>query len=147
MAINVSNVNLEIFIYLERAAVERRTVSYEQVFNHLGWPNDPEHRIMLTQHLTAIFMWCKKHNFPHLTVIVVRKSGADQGLPGKGFWDLLYPPSKSSLVNLSDRDTRRALTRALQDRVFDLFELLGPQDEQQRTQEATPQNRTAVCSS
>ena len=39
--------------------------------------------------LTQVFDWCKEHELPPLTAIVVRKSGQHKGLPGKGFWDLM----------------------------------------------------------
>lgn len=47
---------------------------------------------VLSPILCKIATWCAERHLPPLTVLVVRKSGADEGLPGQGFWDLLGMP-------------------------------------------------------
>jgi hypothetical protein len=53
----------------------------------------------------------------------MRKSGADQGIPGKGFWELLKPADPLQYVDLSDYKTKATMARLFQNRVFDYYTL------------------------
>ena len=118
-----------VLAFLVFKATYKQTTTYEEINEHLeqrglNWMREPAditaHR-ELTKYLTDIFVWCRSRNIPHLTSLVVRKSGADQGLPGKGFWDLLMPVDPLQFVDLSDRKTKAAMTRLFQNQVFDYY--------------------------
>lgn len=74
---------------LIRLAIQKRTTNYSKLATDLGLPDSGN---ALGQAigpvLGDVYQWCEKRGFPPLTALVVRKSGADEGLPGKGFWDL-----------------------------------------------------------
>lgn len=114
-----------VLAFLILKATYRNTTTYEEINEHLeqrgfNWMIEPAeitaHR-ELTKYLTDIFHWCRAHNHPHLTALVVRKSGADQGIPGKGFWELLKP------IDRSDYKTKATVARLFQNRVFDYYTL------------------------
>ncbi len=108
-----------------------QTVTYEDINEHLeqrglNWIREPANitaQRELTKYLTDIFYWCRTRNQPQLTSLVVRKSGADQGLPGKGFWDLLNPDKSLQFVDLEDRKTKATMTRLFQNQVFDYYSI------------------------
>lgn len=92
-----------------------QTTTYEELAQNFGLPDSGNSLgSALTPVLTSIFIWCNRHGLPHMTSLVVRKSGADQGIPGSGLWHLL---GESNLT----RDERRARTAALHNEVFDFF--------------------------
>ena len=120
-----------VLAFLVLKATYRETTTYEDINEHLeqrglNWMREPAditaHR-ELTKYLTEIFHWCRKRNMPHLTSLVVRKSGADQGIPGKGFWELLKPVEPLQYVDLSDYKTRATMARLFQNHVFDYYTL------------------------
>ena len=120
-----------VLAFLILKATYKQTTTYEDINEHLeqrglNWIREPAnitaHR-ELTKYLTEIFHWCRAHNHPHLTALVVRKSGADQGLPGKGFWDLLSGPEPLQFVDLNDRKTKATMTRLFQNQVFDYYSI------------------------
>lgn len=118
-----------VLAFLVFKATYRQTTTYEDINEHLeqrglNWMREPAditaHR-ELTKYLTEIFHWCRAHNLPHLTSLVVRKSGADQGIPGKGFWELLKPADPLQYVDLSDYKTRATMAQLFQNHVFDYY--------------------------
>lgn len=119
-----------VLAFLILKATYRQTTTYEDINEHLeqrgmNWMREPAditaHR-ELTRYLTEIFHWCRTHNHPHLTALVVRKSGADQGIPGKGFWELLKPADPLQHVDLSDYKTKATMARLFQNHVFDYYQ-------------------------
>lgn len=85
--------------YLSTKAWSGKTVTYEELAHRLTQHNDEEHApfpiagsamaTAIAEVLTAVYDWCKEHELPELTAIVVRKSGQHKGIPGKGFWALM----------------------------------------------------------
>lgn len=79
--------------------------------------------------LEHIFLWCKRRGQPHLTSIVVRKSGADAGIPGRGFWVLAL--KGSTFEDIADATSQEkiakqmkvTLTSAYQKQVFDYWKI------------------------
>lgn len=59
-------------------------------------------RGMLNAALAIVMEWCQERGMPPLPVLAVRKSGADAGLPGKGFWDRLKVPVHEPVVEGSN---------------------------------------------
>ena len=113
-----------VLVFLVLKATYKQTTTYEDINEHLeqrglNWIREPAditaHR-ELTKYLTDIFHWCRAHNHPHLTALVVRKSGADQGIPGKGFWELLKPVDP-----LQYDDLKATVARLFQNHVFDYY--------------------------
>lgn len=93
MQTNLTGVEAHIFGILVSHAINRETTNYESLAAAVG-RNLPTSGSQLGQVLSPIlsniFRWCEAHNLPYLTSIVVRKSGAQQGIPGAGFWELYY---------------------------------------------------------
>lgn len=126
----VKNYNKKLVLaFLILKASCNETTTYEDINEHLeqrglNWVREladiTAHR-ELTSYLTDIFHWCRTRNQPQLTSLVVRKSGSDQGLPGKGFWDLLNPDKNLQFVDLDDRKTKATITRLFQNQVFDYY--------------------------
>lgn len=100
---------LQIWQILISEARNRRTITYEMLADMLGYKGAGA----LGKRLGPIWAFCKYHNLPPLTVIVV---GKDSGEPGEGLeeykdiggsfdqtrenvfkynWFSLYPPSES----------------------------------------------------
>lgn len=108
----------QIYSYLVGKAFLGHTTTYENIANEFGLPNKGNQLgSTLSPLLSSIYHFCHEHQQPHLTVIVVRKSGEDKDLPGKGFWDL-YDATE-------DRSERRIMTKNLQERVFAYWGSLG----------------------
>ncbi|MNI40500.1 hypothetical protein D3C73_947250 [compost metagenome] len=69
--------------------------------------------------LYDVFNFCVEAKLPHLTVLVVRKSGRDMNLPGPGFWKVFAPDQVLSIedkVSMTEEETVKC---------FRLFEKLG----------------------
>lgn len=80
-------------VYLINCATERRTTTYEELARQFDLPTTwPQMGVQLSKILYRVFAWCETKRFPKLTALVVRKSGADVDLPGKGFWDVAGLP-------------------------------------------------------
>lgn len=89
MSINEQHETRTLKLLLD-SAMEGRTLHYEDIAQHLGTPlRGNALGAAISPLLGAIFNWCQSRGLPHLTSIVVRKSGTDKGLPGSGFWALL----------------------------------------------------------
>jgi alkylated DNA nucleotide flippase Atl1 len=85
-----ANINSRVYAYLVERASVGETTNYEQIALHFGLPSSGNQLgSTLTPILEDIFVFCESHRLPPLTAIVVRKSGTDAGLPGKGFWTLI----------------------------------------------------------
>lgn len=75
---------------LIRLATQGTTITYQDLALELGLPSAGNALAKcLVPYLSNVFFWCKARQLPHLTSLVVRKSGTDKGLPGPGFWDFM----------------------------------------------------------
>jgi len=103
---------------LTEIAARRQTTTYSELAEMLGLPTTGNALGQaLSPLLYEILDWCKIHNVPPLTVLVVRKSGADAGLPGQGFWNCLnLLPLLESEETM--RTTKRRMTRELTEEVY-----------------------------
>lgn len=113
----------QIYRFLVKKAQDRQTTYYEEIamkFEHLGLHTSGSALgACLSPILDDIFKWCQKRGQPPLTSLVVRKSGADVGFPGRGFWTALGMPHHH---NLNTRE-KQTLVDAFQKQVFEYYEM------------------------
>ena len=106
--------------FLVACAASGHTTNYEAVAVATGLPSSGNQLgSTLSPILGKIFKWCEANGMPPLTSIVVRKSGADAGLPGAGFWALAYPARELK------RSERELLTSVYHERVFAVYGTLN----------------------
>lgn len=111
----------QIYAHLVNRAAQHQTTTYEAIANEFGLPNKGNQLgSTLSPLLSDIYRFCESHNQPHLTALVVRKSGALKGLPGNGFWHL-YDDG----IAVGDLLTKVNLTKELQAKVFEYWAMLG----------------------
>jgi len=109
----------EIYVYLIKKASVGSTVCYEELAMHFGLPSSGNALgKFLSPLLGYIYAFCEDTKQPHVTAIVVRKSGADKGLPGPGFWGL-HGNSEYT------RDIKRTITKQLHEKIFSYWGLLN----------------------
>ncbi len=114
----MANVTKAVKLFLEAKATLGKTTTYEEIALALGLPSSGNALgATLSPILGEIFHACESERVPRLTSIVVRKSGQDKGLPGKGFWYLLQAHGESEL----SRAVKRELTAGFQQAVFDHY--------------------------
>ena len=107
----------EIAMHLIGLAMEHKTTNYSELAEEFGLPQEwPQLGSVLSPILYDIFNWCEKLRMPKLTVLVVRRSGADMMLPGRGFW------SACGMENLS-RKERINLTEMFTGEVYRYFDI------------------------
>ena len=71
-----------IFPLLAQCAQDHRTITYSALGRFVG----VYHRDRALHFaLGSIWQWCQENDHPHINAIVVRKSGARNGLPGLGY--------------------------------------------------------------
>ena len=88
-----------IFPFLARRAQHRRTITYSELGSFIGVHHrDPK----LHSALGSIWHWCEKNGYPHINAIVVRKSGAREGLPGPGYTPRGTPISRQDWQQVRD---------------------------------------------
>lgn len=76
-------------VQLITLATEGRVTTYEDLAFALGTPTSGNALGgTLGPILGDVFHWCVRTKMPMLTSLVVRKSGSDEGMPGRGFWEL-----------------------------------------------------------
>lgn len=103
--------------YLQHCAVQKQTITYESLAIILGLPSKGNAMVTaISRTLYDVFNFCEKAQLPHLTVLVVRKSGKDAGLPGSGFWKVYLKEENPSL------DTRITHTEQLTAECYRLFD-------------------------
>lgn len=104
-----------IAIHLMELAVLRRTTTYEELATLFHLPTEwPQLGSTLSPILYNVYDWCRTKLLPKLTILVVRKSGADMGLPGQGFW-------AAGGHNNLDRAGKVLLTELWTAEVYDYF--------------------------
>lgn len=116
----------DIIVFLIKKAMHGQTTTYQEVAIAHGLPNTGNQMSMtLSILLGDVFLWCLERRLPHLTALVVRKSGTDQGLPGRGFWLLLdNTDALHEDVGVdASRKVRRALTTEFQRQVFNFWDV------------------------
>lgn len=113
----------QIYRFLVQKAQNKQTTYYEEIavkFQHLGLHTSGSALgACLSPILDDIFKWCKNRGQPPLTSLVVRKSGADEGLPGKGFWDALG----MSTLNYRTSERKFAIVKVLHQQVFNYYKM------------------------
>lgn len=112
-----SNIHRDILLTLIKTASDGDTITYSklaqihnlpEVGNTLG--------IALSGYLYTILLHCENYNMPPLTALVVRKSGQDRGLPGRGFWI-------AKNMNDLNRDEKRQKFQELLDDIYSVFHI------------------------
>lgn len=110
-----------IYLTLVEHALNRETTTYEALAVKHGLPScGSQLGTVLSPYLSDIFMWCNGRGQPHLTSLVVRKSTATKGIPGKGFWQLFGVLGTPSYMELTLAE-QRLLTKTFQDQVYCYF--------------------------
>lgn len=115
----MANINQDkvrsVFLYLIGKAVRGEIATYKEVALHCGLPSTGNALGgVLGPILGQVFEYCQTREMPYLTVLVVRGSGKEKGLPGEGFWNLY----RDELVF-----DKKDVTKTLQQQVFDYFDL------------------------
>lgn len=106
--------------FLQLMALQRQTVNYETLAIVLGLPSKGNALASaISPVLYDVFNFCVEAGLPHLSVLVVRKSGKDMNLPGPGFWKVYAPDQTMSLIE------RVEATELETGKCFRLFERLG----------------------
>lgn len=114
-----------IYSHLVGKAFLGHTTTYEAIANEFGLPNKGNQLgSTLSPLLSDIYHFCEKSDQPHLTALVVRKSGEMKDVPGQGFWDL-YNQYAYLGQEVNDLADKRKYTKVLQKRVFDYWGFLG----------------------
>lgn len=112
---NVEHIHARIFAFLLKKALTRQTATYEEIALKFDLPSTGNGLgATLSPKLGHILTWCKEHGLPPISVLVVRKSGAQMGLPGRGFWSIM------ELEELDD-EAKRIMTTKLQNEVYKCF--------------------------
>lgn len=105
--------------FLIHKAQYRKTTTYEEIAIAFNLPSSGNALGgTLSPILGDIFHWCKQRGQPHLTSIVVRKSGQDAGIPGAGFWKLAMDESI-----LDSKQFKEMVTQSYHKQVFDYWKM------------------------
>ena len=108
------------FQTLQMMATRRQSITYETLAIMLGLPSQGSQLGQaISPVLYDVFNFCVEAGLPHLTVLVVRKSGRDRDIPGPGFWKVYRPNEELTLAQKAD------LTEEETAKCFRLFEKLG----------------------
>lgn len=106
---------------LQMMAQRRQTVSYEALATMLGLPSKGSALASaISTPLYDVFKFCRQTGLPHLTVLVVRKSGSDAGLPGPGFWKVFCQEGDEPT-----RQFKKEATETETEKCFALYSKLG----------------------
>jgi len=114
-------------------AVQKKTTTYEELALLVGLPSRGNAMAKAVGDcLTRIFHFCVEKNWPHMTALVVRKSGENIGLPGSGFWNLLEEVKAeeaeaytSGALFAAPKQVRASIAGYLQLRCYAFFEKLN----------------------
>ncbi|MNB61201.1 hypothetical protein D3C87_1116650 [compost metagenome] len=105
---------------LQMCAARNTVINYETLALMMGLPSQGNALAnAVSPILYDVYDWCVEAGLPHLTVLVVRKSGKDKGLPGPGFWKVYRPDQQLTLVE------RVEFTEVETAKCFRLYEKLG----------------------
>lgn len=78
-----------VYSFLIHKAVNRQTTTYEEVAQCTGLPDSGSHMGTVLGPILDAIGRLENHMSAPIVSIVVRKSGQDVGLPGRGFWKLM----------------------------------------------------------
>jgi hypothetical protein len=118
MSASTAPIRGRIFTFLIRKAVLRETATYEEIALRFDLPSSGSQlAVVLSPLLGDLFKWCERSGLPKITSLVVRKSGAEEGLPGRGFWTLLD-------LDLLDTSAKRVVLKTLQNEVYTFYSAL-----------------------
>lgn len=114
--------SLRVYRYLAGLATKGATTTYQDMAIALNLPAQGNNMSkVLSPILSDVFMFCILHKLPHLTSIVVRKSGNEQGLPGMGFWKLIERTQGGAIyheIASGSKARKVALSNRFKDAVF-----------------------------
>jgi len=104
---------------LQMQAVRRQTINYETLAAIMGLTSKGNALAQaVSPVLYDVYNFCTVAGLPHLTVLVVRKSGRDKDLPGPGFW-------KVHSGDIPDFNDRVRITEELTAECFRVFERIA----------------------
>jgi hypothetical protein len=110
----------DVYRFLVEKAQNGETTTYEAIAKTFGLPDKGSQLGQaLSPILGGIWEWCSQRGQPQLTAIVVRKSGADEGMPGRGFWTMFG----ENFANSLDQEKKKAMTTILQQQVFSYYKM------------------------
>lgn len=116
------NIAQAIYLTLVETAMKTTTITYEELAVRHNLPaKGSQLGACLSPILSDIFMWCNSHGHPNLTVLVVRKSGPEAGLPGKGFWGMFDRIDQPLVTKVTSRDSKRTLTEMWSREAYNYF--------------------------
>ncbi|MNP89203.1 hypothetical protein D3C85_16070 [compost metagenome] len=105
---------------LQLMAMRQQTINYETLALMLSLPSKGNALAQaISPVLYDVFNFCKEAGLPHLTVLVVRKSGKDTNIPGPGFWKVYRPDEELTFLQKLDFTEEETV------KCFRLFEKLG----------------------
>lgn len=108
--------------FLMTKIVQRRTTTYQEIGIVLGLPTSGNALgASLAPLLGDLYRECVTNNWPHLTSIVVRKSGADVRLPGSGFWMLLEHEEQLANASRYTRKFKRQILPSFHEKVWEFL--------------------------
>lgn len=107
-----------IYCFLIAKAQKGETTTYEEIAQNFNLPDKGNAlSAAVSPLLYEILKYCRKRGQPAITVLVVRKSGADKGIPGQGFWDAYYKDVEVSKLE------KIAITHLLSKQAFDYWNM------------------------
>lgn len=106
-----------IFHTLIATAKEGDTITYSKLAKIHNLPETGNALgTALSLPLGKILLHCEEHNLPPLTAIVVRKSGEDRGLPGRGFWVMKH-------MDHLTRAEKKEMQQDLLNKIYSVFNI------------------------
>ena len=138
--INVLLINM--FHQMVRAAEARKTLTYEMITRENGFHLDGiEYGHFYSPLMERIAVFCQQRGLPPLIALVVRKSGAERGIPGNVFWKKFCEAVVEDALESGDADVyvgdvaivrdhglvkltlgeKRVITNIIQKQVFDFY--------------------------
>lgn len=110
-----------IYHFLVEVAQKEETTNYLEIAERFGLPTQGNQlSAVLSPILGRIANKCIRQGRAPITVLVVRKSGADANIPGKGFWELHGIETEHFK---KPREVKMAMTEMLSCMVFDDFRI------------------------
>lgn len=123
---NIKKTAMQILIHY---AMERQTLTYRDLAERIN-EFSGERLVHTTGSqlgkdlgpiLDSINLYCKSKNQPPISVLVVRSSGADKDMPGKGFWEWIS--QNLSFFVAPDQCSRKMQAAYLCQSVYDFWNL------------------------
>lgn len=113
----VLQIERQLVQHLIELAMVGETTNYLEIAEQFGLPTEwPQLGAQVSPILYNVLEWCEQRRLPRLTVLVVRRSGEDKGIPGRGFWQAIGRPDL-------DRQEKRILAQHMAEEVYDFFKV------------------------